>query len=408
MPEGDDWKRKRVLFLHPNFPAQFKHLAAAAASAGHETVFLCQTHYGRKLPGVKRLKLKGVCGIEYLKDLGGNQLSRTATLADQYRTGLLQLKKKDWNPDVIISHSGWGCGLHIRELWPHCRHIAYVEWWFDPQSDFFKYDPENKELNLSSEQAHKSWLRNQALALELVNADAIVAPTRWQAAQLPKILKERCLVIHDGIDLERFRPNPRSRIGTSPVLTYGTRGMEPMRAFPQFIRSLPDLLKTHNNLRVEIAGEDTRNYGGRPPTHHPSWGKWAKHLLKEAGVANRVHWLSYLGPKDYVAWLQKSHCHVYLSHPFVASWSLLEALACHCPMVASDVRPVREICDTAKAEVSYVDHRDVKSLTAAIAACLQHSQNPSPPNQIRLRNYSREASLLEWSHVAGLELTTNH
>ena len=408
MPDAGRSERKQVLFLHPNFPAQFKHLANAAAAAGLETGFVCQTHYGRKLPGVKILTLKGKCGIDHLNEVAKNQLQRTSTLSDQYRHGLIKLKSAGWQPDVVISHSGWGCGLHVRELWPNCRHVAYVEWWFNPQSDFFLYDPENDELNLSSKQAPKTWLRNQAQALELVHADAIVAPTRWQAQQLPPLLKERCFVIHDGIDLDRFKPKPELRNKVSPLLTYGTRGMEPIRAFPQFIRSLPALLHQHQDVRVEIAGEDSINYGGNKPEQHPTWGCWAKEFLGKQGLEGRVSWLNYLNSSDYVAWLQRSSCHVYLTHPFVASWSLLEALACQCPMVVSDVKPVREICEATSAEVAYVDHRNIPSLSATIGRCLTGSHEMDPRVDRRIKIYSKEAALMEWSHVACLELTTNH
>lgn len=409
MPEADLPSQKRVLFLHPNFPAQFKHLARAAATNGHDARFLCQTHYGRTLPGVHRLTLKGDCGHDHLKALGGDQLQRSAALAKQYRQGLIKLQSSGWTPDVVISHSGWGCGLHVREVWPDCRHIAYVEWWFDPESAFFTYDPDNHDLNLGRRIATKLWLRNQSLALELISADAMVAPTAWQARQLPTVLRERCHIIHDGVDLERFKPEPTLRQPGQKVLTYGTRGMEPMRAFPQFITAILPALKSNPDLRVEIAGEDEANYGGRSPQGHVSWGQWARHQLSEWGLSDRVQWLGYLGLEQYVKWLQASHCHVYLTHPFVASWSLLEALACQCPMVVSDVEPARELCEATKSNVTYADHRDPAALPKAIASVLKQPRQSSrqPPAQ-RFKAYSKSTSLEQWSHVAGLKLTTNH
>lgn len=409
MPEPAPSRRKRILFLHPNFPAQFRHLASAAAACGHDARFLCQTHYGRTLPGVQRLTLKGSCSHEQLNALGGDLLERSAALANQYQLGLSNLEESGWQPDVVISHSGWGCGLHVREVWPHCRHIAYLEWWFDPQSDFLNYDPHNQDLNLSRQQGKKLWLRNQSLALELVTADAIVAPTQWQARQLPPLLKERCFVIHDGIDLDRFKPEPKKRQIDQVVVTYGTRGMEPMRAFPQFILGILPLLNKNTHIQVQIAGEDGIYYGGRPPQTHSTWGKWAKHQLSESGLSQRVEWLGHLGPDQYTAWLQRSDCHVHLTHPFVASWSLLEALACQCPMVVSDVEPVRELCEATKAVVTYVDHRNTDSLIGAIGTTLQKRGNlVADPRQYSLRIYSKAWSLEQWGHVAGLQLTTNH
>ena len=399
--------QKRILFLHPNFPAQFKHLARAAAACGHDTRFLCQTHYGRSLAGVQRLKLKGNASHEHLMAQGGDQIQRSATLAEQYRRGLVNLNASGWQPDVVISHSGWGCGLHVREVWPGCHHIAYVEWWFDPQSDFFRYDPNNADLKLGPQQATKLWRRNQAFALELVSADAIVAPTQWQARQLPPLLRERCHIIHDGVDLQRFKPDLQQFLTSPSLVTYGTRGMEPMRAFPQFIQGLLPLLKSNPEVRVEIAGEDSINYGGHPPKNFASWGKWAKQQLADAGLNDRVHWQGYLNLDEYVQFLQRSHCHVHLSHPFVASWSLLEALACECPLVVSNVAPVRELCEGTHSAVTYVDHREPSALPIAIGETIKRSSDRQlKPPQPSLNLYSSNFSLEQWSHVAGLKLTT--
>jgi glycosyltransferase involved in cell wall biosynthesis len=409
MPEAEPSNRKRVLFLHPNFPAQFKHLAGAAAASGHDVRFLCQTHYNRTIPGVTRLTLKGACSHEQLLAQGGDILQRSTTLSEQYRQGFAKLRESGWQPDIVISHSGWGCGLYIREFWPTCRYIAYLEWWFDPESDFFHYDPNNLELGINPDRSQKLWLRNQSLALELIIADAIVAPTRWQASQLPRLLKERCHIIHDGIDLSQFKARPELKKSETPIITYGTRGMEPMRAFPQFIRSLPAVLERHHGLTVQIAGQDSINYGGSLPEGFQSWGNWAKHHLSQHAVGDRVHWLGYLDQERYVKWLQSSDCHIHLSHPFVASWSLLEALACQCPMVVSDVAPVRELCNETRSAVTYVDHRDIEALSTAISDRLRAGNNhQGRSTKPALDRYSRVSTLQEWSHVACVQLTTNH
>ena len=285
--------------------------------------------------------------------------------------------------------------------------MAYLEWWFDPQSDFFKYDPENDFLKLGAQQATKLWRRNQALALELVSANAIVAPTMWQARQLPSLLRERCHIIHDGVDLEKFKPSVQGNQNGPAVVTYGTRGMEAMRAFPQLIIGLLPLLKGNRDLIVEIAGEDRINYGGSAPDGFDSWGAWAKRKLLDAGVEGRIKWLGYLGLNDYVSWLQSSHCHVHLSHPFVASWSLLEALACECPMVVSDVEPVRELCQGTSSKVTYVDHRNPQAITKSIQKTLgNHKRRESSHMRPMMSRYSSAYSLEQWSLVADLQLTT--
>jgi glycosyltransferase involved in cell wall biosynthesis len=398
----------RILFLHLNFPGQFRHLAAALAAAGHDVAFLCQTHYGRSLPGVRRLCMKGRLGHGALQQGGGNQLQRAQMAAKQYRQAMAQLQGEGWQPDVVVSHSGWGCGLHVKELWPRCRHVSYLEWWFDPQSQLLSHDPSNQALGLGPEVAPGFWLRNQHLALELVAADAIVTPTQWQRQQLPPRLQEHCQVIFDGVDSRRFKPDPSQRSST-PLLTYGTRGMEPMRCFPELVRELPALLASWPELRVEIAGGDGIHYGGQTPAEG-SWKAWAEQRLAEPLATGQVLWRGQLAGDQYVRWLQSSWCHVYLTQPFVASWSLVEALACGCTLIASDVPPVREFCGRERAWL--VDHREQGFLQAAVLGLkglkhlIQASDSGSSTCQSLVPGLTIGESLQRWGVVLGEQVHT--
>ena len=395
----------RVLFLHLNFPGQFRHLATALACDGHEVAFLCQTHYGRTLPGVQRLCLKGELGHEALGQGGGNQLQRSQRAAKQYRRAMAQLNQQGWTPDVVVSHSGWGCGLHVKELWPSCHHVSYLEWWFDPQSELLSHDPENKDLGLGPAASPSFWLRNQHLALELVAADAIVTPTQWQRTQLPERLKGHCEVIFDGVDTDRFHPD-QSRRSRQPLLTYGTRGMEPMRGFPEFINELPALLDHWPDLHVEIAGDDGIHYGGRKPDGG-SWKPWAEQTLEYWIQEGRVRWIGHLQGQHYVQWLQSSWCHVYLTQPFVASWSLVEALACGCPLVGSNVRPVREFCDSRRAWL--VDHRETGYLKAPVVEVMKGNRAPGTPDAAPglAAHLGLRHCIDQWKRVLGAEVPTS-
>ena len=201
----------KILFLHPNFPGQFKHISKHLADASNEVRFLCQTHYGRKIEGINLLTLKGRASHEELNSKGLNLVDRTKFLSEQYRSGFCNLRDKDWYPDIVISHSGWGCGLYVKEIWPNCTFIAYLEWWFNPTSEFFSYDEMNTELGINKNSIKKNWDRNRFLALELASADHIVSPTEWQRSQLPKIFQKKCSVVYDGIDLNQFRASLQKR-----------------------------------------------------------------------------------------------------------------------------------------------------------------------------------------------------
>lgn len=250
-------------------------------------------------------------------------------MGDQYRRGFQRLLEEGWVPDVVLSHSGWGCGLHVAGSFPEARRISYLEWWFAPPKDPL------------TDQGWKQRQRNLPLAMQLCESDVVVAPTHWQRRQLPKSLRHRCQVIGDGVDLDWFSPLEEQR-HPAPLLTYGTRGMEPTRGFPDFVNALPAALETWEDLEVEIAGEDRICYGGAPPPGFQSYGTWAHTRLSQWVRTGRVRFLGRLEPEAYRSWLRRSWVHVYLTKPFVASWSLLEAMATGCTLIASKTEPVLE------------------------------------------------------------------
>ena len=332
---------------------------------------------------------------------------RIQKMSKQYRQGLEEMKKRGYSPDIVISHSGFGCGLYVKELWPNVQLISYLEWWFNPESAFFNYDSNNKSLAVSRSSITKSWKRNQNLALELSVSDAIVSPTQWQKNQLPKLLKDACEVVFDGIDLNIYRLDQSVAI-RKDVITYGTRGMDPMRAFPQFISALPEILKSNKAIKVEIAGIDEANYGSG--YKKSSWKQWAIELLSRHQLESRVRWVGRLGPGSYEKWLQSSSTHVYLSHPFVTSWSLVEAYCCFTPLVVSDIELTKEICSGCEG-VTFADHRKTEDLSQKV---INHAERISKSSELR-QHLSRDVgrfgltrSLKEWSRVSGVELTTTN
>ena len=290
--------------------------------------------------------------------------------------------------------------MYVKEIWPATKLISYLEWWFDPASDFFNYDIGNAELLIENSKT-KSWLRNQQIALKLSSSDEIIAPTEWQRAQLPSIFRRRCHVIFDGIDLNTFSQQNEVR---SNVITYGTRGMDPMRCFPQFVRAVAEVLKEDTFLKLEIAGEDRAFYGSKP-VDEKSWGHWAHKYFHKCGISDRIQWKGKLKFKEYELWLKSSPCHVYLTHPFIASWSLVEAYCTGVPLVVSDVAPVREIC-RADTGIRYVNHKNQRSLAEGIHTNASGKARLARLNDRTNRSVSRfglDECLEQWRHVAGVE-----
>lgn len=262
--------------------------------------------------------------------------------------------------------------MYVKDVWPTCRFIAYLEWWFNPEAELAKRLIENPYLQHNESSVNELSLRNIPACYEMSLADNIVSPTAWQRQQLPKLLRENCLVIHDKIDQTLFFPEPQKQSKT-PLLTYGTRGMEPMRGFPEFIKILPKLLRKWPQLRVEIAGTDSINYGGiKPP--EGSWKQWALSLLSQHKLSDRVYWKGCVSLHTYADWLKGSWCHVYLSEPFVTSWSLIEACYCAVPLVATRSDATEEFSHI-NPYLSQVDHTDEEKLVAAINAKIKFSSS---------------------------------
>ena len=381
----------KILFLHPNFPGQFKHIAKQLGR-DHDVKFMCQTHFGRKLEGVNRICLKGKLGHEYLEQNNQSLVERSKLMSTQFREGFEQLSRQGWEPQIVISHSAWGCGLYVKELWPEAKLISYCEWWFDPQSEFFTYDQKNIELNLNPSKIRKYWDRNASISLELAVSNAIISPTQWQKNQLPESFKKHCYVIFDGVDNHVFKPDQNKK-STEPLITYGTRGMEPMRCFPQFIRELPTIVAKKPEVRIEIAGEDRCSYGGTKPKEG-SWKIWAKRFLSENKISDNVKWLGYLGGEDYINWLQSSWAHVYLTHPFVTSWSFVEALHVGAPIVISDLDSTKEFLHKDE-NIILVDHRKPGEIAQAVLNIL----NRTPFQYNAKKDLCIDTAVKKWQYV---------
>jgi glycosyltransferase involved in cell wall biosynthesis len=336
----------RFLFLHNTFPGQYRHLAAALAR-DHQVVFASAEGEGA-LPGVTRRIYGAARPIResthaYLRWMEGAVLNGQAV----YRL-CHQLKSEGFVPDVVCAHSGWGPALYVKEIFPSCRLVGYFEWYYrgrDSDADFLADQP------LSADDGCRLRTRNAALLLDLAECDAAQTPTRFQRDQFPPPLRPALTVLHDGIDTEFLRPRPGTRLvlpgldlsGEAEIVTYATRGMEPYRGFPQFLRAAAHLHRTRRRCHIVIAGADRVFYGQRLGRGE----SWRQRMLAELPELDpsRLHFTGTLPTDQYRRLLQASAAHVYLTVPFVLSWSLLDAMASGCPLVGSDTGPVRDVVE---------------------------------------------------------------
>ena len=194
-------------------------------------------------------------------------------------------------------------------------------------------------------------LKNAATLLALSDADFGISPTAWQHSTFPKHYQSMIDIVHEGIDTEVIKPNPAARL-TLPggreltrrdeVITFVARNLEPLRGYHVFMRALPEILARRPNAQVVMVGSDGLSYGQSPPAG-TTWKSIFLNEVKDQIDANRVHFLGRVSYPVFLSALQISSAHVYLTYPFVLSWSVLEAMSGGCVVIGSDTAPVREV-----------------------------------------------------------------
>lgn len=335
----------QVLFLHTNYPAQFRFLVKAYLARGWKVWFASHTQKNKPLPSVKYIKLEKAPSKG--SKLDQNQFSALIVFKQ-----LLSLKRNNQlNPKRIYVHAGWGLGSFLRELFPDSTIIAYSEWWFNLFSQDYLFNPSDSHVQHTLDSRLISLLRNHSFSYELQQADLLIAPTEWQRSQLPNNFQKKCHVVFDGIDQHMFSPGPQTKYADkriaslspdTPLLTYATRGLEPYRGFPEFIKASFELLKEHKNWHVAIAGNDSINYYKSSNAPKNGYGNEAYEFFKSHDLSSRVHFLGSLPLLAYRDLLRRSNLHCYFTRPYVLSWSFLESMFTGCRLFASNTAPVLE------------------------------------------------------------------
>ena len=363
----------KILFIHQNFPGQFPHLAPALAERGHQVLALTDEKNERPSP-VTTLRYKTPDPVA-VNGLGRSYAGHAERGYLAARGARALRDRHGFTPDLIIGHSGWGETLFLREIWPDAKLLVYAELLYRTRGHDVGFDPELQQD--SDEGRILAIARSAHLIQGIVQADAAIAPTRYQADSFPPELRAKITVIHDGIDTVRVSPDPQASL-TLPggralragdeVLSYVSRSLEPYRGFHIFLRALPDVLAARPQAQVVIVGAEGVSYGNAPK----DGGTWKARMLAELGDRldlSRIHFLGRVAYDDYLSLIQVARVHCYLTYPFVLSWSLTEAMAAGGYVVASDTEPVRELIHDGE-NGRLVPFFDVPALSAALIAGL--------------------------------------
>ena len=349
-----------ILFIHQNFPGQFKFLAPALVSQGHTVrAMTMQATEAKTWEGVELIRYGANRGTTPNIHPWVSDFETKTIRGEACFRAALKLKAEGVNPDVIIAHHGWGESLFLKDVWPHAKLGIYCEFFYHPQGADVGFDPEFPAKDEGD--ICRLRLKNLNNLLHFEVADTGISPTHWQASTFPEPFRSKITVVHDGIDTEAVAPNLQTNLTlkkssgeaigltrADEVITFVNRNLEPYRGYHTFMRALPAILRRRPHAKILMIGADDVSYGARPDAAKYGNKKWKDIFIEEVRPQisdadwARVHFLGSVPYQHFIPLLQVSTVHVYLTYPFVLSWSLLEAMSAGCAIVASDTQPLRE------------------------------------------------------------------
>lgn len=371
-----------ILFVHQNFPGQYRHLAAAMVARGDHVVAIggptAQAQQGVVLHRYNAMPAAGVPPCHgWVADI------QTKALRAEAVGALIEsLKPKGLRVELVIGHPGWGELMVIKDVLPGVPVLHQVEFVYQLEGADVGFDPE-----FAAGTAQPNWkaqarlrLRRAPQLLALEDLDWGLAPTEWQASTAPSFYRKRISVIHEGIDTEQVSPRQGAEICLQKagitlrpgdeVVSFVARKLEPYRGIHCFLRMLPLLQKLRPQARVVIVGDEGVSYGTPPP----GGGSWKQLLLQELGSQidhSRVHFVGRVPHPVLHELFRVCTCHVYLTYPFVLSWSLLEAMACGALVIGSATAPVEEVIESGRNGL-LVNFFDGQAMANTIASVLAH------------------------------------
>ncbi len=339
----------KFLFVHQNFPGQFLHLVRhLVAMREHEIVFITEAN-ANAIDGVRKVPYLKPRPASQDTHIAARELDVAARRAEIVARTATSLKNLGFTPDIIIGHQGWGEMLNLPDVYPGVPAIGYMEFYYQTDGADVVFDP---EFPIDRADFPRIRAKNAINHLALNLSCYGITPTKWQLSTYPDWARPRIDLMWEGVNLDLCSPDEKARhaqlkIGDMTIrrndtlVTYVSRDLEPYRGVHTMIRALPAMLRARKNLKVVMVGGDGVSYGAPAP----DGGTWRQVFLHQVGDqidASRIVFPGRIEYTTYLALLRRSDAHVYLTYPFVASWSLREALATGCAIVGSDTDPVSE------------------------------------------------------------------
>ena len=344
-----------ILFVHQNFPGQYLHIINTLAQNNTNTIV------GLGINPLRRSVPKNFSYYRYSPRRGNSEDIHPLALEVETKCirgeacaeAAFKLKQQGFNPDVICAHPAWGESLFLKDIWPETLLISYQEFFYQSEGFDYRFDLEFHNEPLRWEQRAKVRMKAACIQMALAASDWNVTPTEFQKSSFPSIWKHKMSTIHDGIDVHQAKPNPsappfvlseeKTLKQGQRIVTFVNRVLEPYRGCHTFIRAIPDILTHTPDAEIVIVGDEHGGGYGVSPEGGQSWKQIFLNEIAGSYNPDQVHFVGNLAYQRYLHLLQISAAHVYLTYPFVLSWSFLEAMSTGCPMIGSSTPPVEEV-----------------------------------------------------------------
>jgi len=357
----------KLLFLHPNQPSQFRFPAEEfAKDPANEVVMLSQKNLEVVVPGVEVIGFGGRVPREAAPHPFAKRINNACFRARDVVAACHRLRARGFEPDVIVAHSGWGDGMFLRTIYPDVPRLSYMEFWFRPRGADLGFDPVVKP---PPQVFSTRVVDNAMLATNFFEADWCITPTFWQKSVHPKEMHARISVLHEGVDTTLVAPSPgqtyvlpNGRVldpAQDEIITHVERHFDRYRGFPTFLESVELIQQRRPKAQIVVVGKEGLGYSG------PKKGHFEQMISAAPIDRSRVHFVGHLPYDNYLRLLQASCAHIYLTFPFVLSWSFMEAMATGCPIACSNSAPVREMATDGEHCLMF-DFFDAKALADCV------------------------------------------
>jgi len=340
----------KFLFIHQSMPGQYREMVLWLATQGdHQIVFLTQSETPPKVDGImsviyrphERDKSAASWPSKKWEDAAASGLGAVRAASNLE-------KKQGFRPDIIIGHTEWGELLFFKDLWPEVPVIGFFELYHSMTGGVVGFDPNDPP---NKDTPYLLRVSNSVLCTTLDAVDTGVAPTLWQGKGFPEFFQDKLYICHDGVRTDRLKPDQNVNLGLGrldrpltrkdEVFTFLARNLEYTRGYHLFMRALPKIQQARPKARVIVVGGDGASYGRKSNTPGGLRAEMEADLGDQIDW-ERTHFLGLVPYHSYCKIIQLSRCHMYLTMPFILSWSLLESMSMEATIVATDVAPVRE------------------------------------------------------------------